>query len=92
MENNKKMGMLARNNKMAQAIFYLILAKPKAVEEPTLSMNSSFSSHMRRMHFLDNLFSEKSVGADSAGYFQALFLRWQNKLPGPILHFPNCLR
>jgi hypothetical protein len=69
MENNKKMGMLTRNNKMAQAIFYLILAKPKAVEEPTLLMNSLLMSHMRRMHFLDNLFSEKSVGADSAGRF-----------------------
>jgi len=73
-ENNKKMGMLTRNNKMAQATFYLILAKPKVVVEPTMLMNLSFSSHMRRMHFLDNLFLEKTIGADSAGHFQALFL------------------
>jgi hypothetical protein len=71
-ENNKKMGMLTRNNKMAQATFYLILTK--VVEEPTMLMNLSFSSHMRRMHFLDNLFLEKTIGADSAGHFQALVL------------------
>ncbi len=72
---------------MAQEIFYLILAKPRAVEEPTMLMNLSFYSHVKRMLFLDNLFLENTIGADSAGHFQALFLDGRISYQGQFCTF-----